>query len=293
MEADLHIHTTASDGVFMPSEVVRLAALNKVKVISVTDHDTVDGIDEAVAAAKEYGIEIVPGIEISSTYREREVHILGYFLDYKQEWFVEFLNTLKNARYERAKRIVEKLKNLGVKIDFNEIQCLDNEMSLGRPHIARILVSKGYASDIPDAFSKYLVKGAPGFVEREKVSPHEAVQKIVRANGIPVLAHPGLISDFDLGAFIEELKGHGLKGIEVYHPSHDINMTKKIYKLAVKYRLALTGGSDYHGDLDGRNERKSGKARADVGSVGVTVETVEALKKLKQQIENEQTAFYA
>lgn len=286
MEVDLHVHTTASDGVFMPSEVVRIAANNGVRAIAITDHDSVNGIEEALIEADNYDIKVIPGIELSTVYEDTEVHMLGYFVDYKEKWFIDFLDEIKSTRYERGSKIVSKLNEVGVSVQFEDIIKNADLGNVGRPHIARALVDKGYAKDIGDAFSKYLVKGTPGYIERQKITTSEAIKIIRKANGVPVLAHPGLIHSIDLNELILELKAEGLMGLEVYHSSHDMTVTKNIYKLAIKHRLAVTGGSDFHGDMEARNNYRKGRGRVELGCVGITMDSIETLEKLSKEVKN-------
>ncbi|MDI6828877.1 MAG: PHP domain-containing protein [Armatimonadota bacterium] len=242
--ADLHVHTTASDGTLTPEQVVHEAARIGLAAIGIADHDTVDGIRQALDAGKATGVKVVPGIEINTDVGSDEVHILGYFIDDESVALRRHLESLKEGRLERGKRIVERLNKLGVNITFDEVLKIADKGSVGRPHIARAIVNAGYASSPSEAFGKYLVRGAPAYIPRYKVSPFEALHTIKEAFGIPVFAHPGTSKHDEL---IPQLVKDGLKGIEVYHPEHSAAQTEHYLQIAEKYGLIATGGSDSHG----------------------------------------------
>lgn len=242
--ADLHIHTTASDGLLSPSEVVRWAKIKRMTAIAITDHDTVNGIDQALEASGKYQVEIVPGIELSTLFEEEEIHILGYYLDYKVPWLLDILKKIQNSRYERAEKIVGKLNGLGVDITLEQVRDIAEEGAIGRPHIARAMMNKGYISNIKDAFTEYIGKDCPAYVDRYKLSSREAVDLIKKLGGIPVLAHPGLIKNkANIGRIIDL----GLDGIEVYHSKHDDETVRNALSIAASRKLLITGGSDCHG----------------------------------------------
>lgn len=247
---DLHIHTTASDGLFTPKEVIHWAYKKNLKAVAITDHDTIDGIEEALKEGKKYNIEVVPGVEINTSYENLEIHILGYYIDYKDSWFQNWLQRIRRARYTRAKKIIEKLNKLDFKITMNEIIDIAGTGAIGRPHIARALINHNYVQDKKEAFEKYIGKGKPAFVKRYKITPAEAIQVIFHCKGIPVLAHPGLINnDGDSVFIIKNLLDAGLQGLEVFHSKHNQDVIKKYYAIANEYHLLITGGSDCHGDL--------------------------------------------
>ncbi len=241
---DLHVHTNASDGLLSPKEVVYWAHKKNLAAIAITDHDTVDGIDEALFYGEKYNVEVIPGIEINTDYKGSEVHILGYYIGYKATWFKDILKKISSARFDRAKKIIEKLDNLGLEITFDEVLEISGEASIGRPHIARVLVNKKLAYNNKEVFDKYIGINGPAYVPRYKITPCMAIEYILKSGGIPVLAHPGLIKD---RAIIEELVENNLKGIEVFHTKHNQDMVKLFMDFAKKHDLIITGGSDCHG----------------------------------------------
>ncbi|MDH7481978.1 MAG: PHP domain-containing protein [Armatimonadota bacterium] len=243
-QADLHVHTTASDGTLTPEQVVREAARIGLAAVGITDHDSVDGIKEAVGTGKTVGIKVVPGIEINTDVGNEEVHILGYFIDDESVALRRHLENLRQGRLDRAKKIVERLNKLGVNISFDDVLKVADKGSVGRPHIARAIVNAGYADSPGDAFGRYLARGAPAYIPRYKVSPFEALHTIKEALGVPVFAHPGTSKHDEL---IPQLVEVGLKGIEVYHPEHSPAQTEHYLRIAEKYNLIATGGSDSHG----------------------------------------------
>ena len=248
MKADLHIHTTASDGILSPEELVRKAVKIGLDIIAITDHDTIEGIPPAIKAAKEFPqLTVIPGIEISSEPQEGEAHILGYFLDYTNRKLVDTLNELRTARLERGRKMVSKLNELGMGIEWDRVQYLGGEGagSAGRPHIAQALLEAGYVSTMKEAFQKYIGRDRPAYVARKKVIPVEAIQLILEAEGVPVLAHPADIKN--LATFLTPLKQAGLKGLEVYYGGYHDTTVNNLLKLAREHGLVITGGSDYHG----------------------------------------------
>jgi len=243
-KADLHIHTTASDGILTPDEVVYWSKLKGLTAIGITDHDTVNGIRPAEDASLKYGIEIVPGIELSTIFEDEEIHILGYYIDYTAPWLLSTLEKIQNSRYERAERIVNKLNELGVNITLEQVKLKAVTGTIGRPHIARAMIDKGYINNIKEAFKEFIGKGCPAYVERYKLSSKEAIDIIKRTGGISVLAHPGLIKNKVNIASIINL---GIDGIEVYHSKHDNETVRDTLAIANSRNLLITGGSDCHG----------------------------------------------
>jgi 3',5'-nucleoside bisphosphate phosphatase len=250
MPADLHIHSNFSDGLLSPEEIVRKAKDAGLTVISITDHDTVDGISSAIAEGEKIGVKVIPGIEFSTDIPEGEIHILGYFFDYKAKWLKELLQKIRDDRQNRIHKIVDKLKENGININAQEILDLAKGGSAGRPHVARMLIQKGIVKNIPEAFNRYLVNGAPAYVPHFRLTPVEAVQSIVKAGGIPVFAHPA-VSNTD--GMIPELMAEGLAGIEVFYGKNSDSQVKHYKALAEKYGLLMTGGSDFHGFGTGRD----------------------------------------
>lgn len=251
---DLHTHTTASDGMLSPAENVRLARQKGLAAVAITDHDTVAGIPEALEAARQYGITVIPGIEISTRMKGKDIHVLGYYMDYRESVFLERLEGLRRTRDERNGLIIARLNELGIPITIEEVENrlgrpLEPDETLGRPHIAEVLVAKGFAADFRDAFDKYLAEGAAAYVSVPRLSPGEACQWIREAGGVPVLAHPGLYGDDELVcSIIEQDKPAGL---EVSHSDHNAAAEAKYRSMAESYGLIPTGGSDFHGVRQG------------------------------------------
>ncbi|MHB1125516.1 MAG: PHP domain-containing protein [Bacillota bacterium] len=270
MDADLHLHTSASDGKLTPQELVRLAGNVGLKAIAVTDHDTTAGLEEAIKEGEQTGVEVVPGIELSTEWGKTEVHVLGYYIDYQGGQVQEKLQHLREGRRRRGEMIISKLQALGYNIDFQRVLEIAGGGSLGRPHIAVALLEKGYVASVEDAFNRFIGRDTPGYVPRAKLSPVEAVEVILKADGIPVLAHPGLIHE---DSIIQELAGVGLQGIEVYYPGHDKAATHHYQRLARAYKLIATGGSDFHGYPN--------EGPAYPGVAGVSYEVIEQLQAAK------------
>lgn len=246
---DLHLHTTWSDGSLPPAEVLALAETAGVSALSITDHDTVDGIQEAQAIGAKMGIEVIPGVEISSRYEDSELHVLGYFLNWKDQTLLDKLACLRASRHNRNPRIVEKLNELGLAVTYEEVKALAGTDSVGRPHIARVLMGKGYVQSAKEAFDRYLAQGAAAYVPRELPDPVEAIRWIRAARGIPVLAHPTWVklSNEGLARLCRTLKDAGLMGIEVFYSTHKPQQTSEYLDLARQLDLLVTGGSDFHG----------------------------------------------
>lgn len=271
---DLHVHTTASDGLLNPKEVIQWASKKHLEAIAITDHDTIDGIEEAIYYGKKNGIKVIPGIEINTDYKGLEIHILGYLIDYKEKWFQDLLKELRLARYNRAKKMVQKLQDLGLSITMKEVEANANAASIGRPHIARVLINNGWVKTMKEAFDEYIGKEGPAFVERYKITPCEAIKYISDCGGIPVLAHPGLIKD---NSIIKELVNCGLQGLEVYHSKHDQNMVHLYNSIAKQYHLIITGGSDFHGSLH--------EGQPILGSLNIDKSIIEDLQNKKNSME--------
>lgn len=246
---DLHLHTTCSDGSLPPAEVLALAHKVGVRALSITDHDTVDGIPEAQQAGARMGIEVVPGVEISSRFGDSELHMLGYFLDWKDRDLLDRLGRLRASRHARNPRIIEKLNELGLAVTYEEVKALAGTDSVGRPHIARVLMDKGYVQSAKEAFDRYLAEGAAAYVPRDLPEPAEAVQWIRAAGGVPVLAHPTwvILSGEELFRLVRTLKEAGLLGIEAFYSTHKPQQTSEYLDLARRLDLLVTGGSDFHG----------------------------------------------
>jgi len=250
---DLHTHTNESDGSCTPLELVDRALAMGLEALGISDHDTFAGYDQAVEPARAYGLDLVCGIELSVRMknRPRSVHVLAYFLDQPpSEEFRGWVNGLLATRRERNIRLVAKLQGMGVPIELSEVERIGRTLT-GRPHFARVLIQKGFATDYEDAFRRYFGESAPAFVERHGPEIGVAAANVVGAGGLAVLAHPIRLGVRDPGseeALIKELRDGGLCGIEVYHSDHKPEDVRRYAGIAKKYDLAVTGGSDFHGD---------------------------------------------
>ena len=245
-EVDLHLHTIASDGRLTPTELVQLAASRGLKTISVSDHDTTDGLEEAYGAAKAFsGLRIIPGIELSADVPGDEVHVLGYFINQDDPELQATLTRFREGRVGRAKAMVEKLGELGIQVEWERVQHFAGDGAVGRPHIALALVEAGYCKEPKDAFPEYLGRNGLAYVERVKLTPEEAVGMIRKAGGAAVLAHPAYMNDMESG--IANLAGIGLSGMEVHYAKYRDDTIRQLERLAREYDLIPCGGSDYHG----------------------------------------------
>jgi predicted metal-dependent phosphoesterase TrpH len=246
MRIDLHLHTTASDGQYTPAELVRQAHKHGLRVIAITDHDTTEGITEAQEAASRLGsLLVIPGIELSAEDTGGDVHVLGYYVDLTSAPFQQKIAYFREERYSRGQRIVERLASLGIPLDWQRVLAIAGGGSIGRPHIARAMVEAGYVDSVRDAFDRFLYNGGPAYAPRPRLTPEEAVGLIHAASGVAVLAHPGLLPDYD--AMVRRLISVGLDGVEVIHPSNSENVRLNLRGLAQMYGLIMTGGSDFHG----------------------------------------------
>ena len=246
---DLHTHSTFSDGTLTPSEIVKLAEEKLIKVIAITDHDTIEGLDEFQKYNSNY-VEKVNGIEISVQMKDFNFHMVGLFLDYNNEEFKEKIDYLKKARIERNMKIINKLHTLGYKIEYEELKKIAKG-EIGRPHISQILLEKKYFNDKKDIFDKLLKKGAPAYFDKFRYTPKIAIELIKdKAKGVSILAHPGLLpfKRKDKIKIIKTLKELGLDGIEVYYSEHTADETDFLKKLAEDLNLVISGGSDFHGE---------------------------------------------
>lgn len=246
--ADLHVHTCFSDGIYSPEEVLRKAKEAGLSAVGICDHDSVKGIEEAIELEDRYGVEIIPGIEMSTELHNQEIHILGYLFDWMNSHFRALLKTIQEVRFWRAELIITKLQDLGLNLDFDEVKREASSESIGRPHIARLMVKKGYVATQDEAFEKYLRAGAPAYVGKYEMLPEDAITKIKEMRGIPVLAHPKF-SVLPSEEF-ERLVKLGLRGVEVYHSRQTLEESDSYLEMARKYGLLITGGSDSHGEED-------------------------------------------
>ena len=246
---DLHLHTTHSDGSLAPGEVLRLAANASVTALAITDHDITSGIPEAIAAGQDLGIEVIPGVEISSFDGRSELHILGYCLNWQDPLLEERLRMLRASRHRRNPLIIDRLRAAGLDVTYEEVRALAGTESVGRPHIAQLLMQKKYVSSAKEAFDRYLAEGKPAYVPRELPAPAEAINWIRDAKGVAVLAHPTWVKDAGDGLYgcLKALKDAGLDGVEVHYSTHSKSQTASYLELAQQLKLLVTGGSDYHG----------------------------------------------
>jgi 3',5'-nucleoside bisphosphate phosphatase len=242
---DLHTHTTASDGQDTPADLVNFAVQRGVSVLGVTDHDTIDAIAELRTHTVAAGIDLVPGVELSTTVQFAEVHVLGYFVNTDDPEFTDALDALARNRLDRIVRIIEKVRSLGYDIDGDAIVGQAAFGSIGRPHVARALMDIGVVNDVGEAFDRFLKAGRPGYVPRDPFSPEDAVQLLVKNNAIPVLAHP--FSTRDIEGTVKRLVPEGLKGLETYYAEYSADQHQHIRAIADAWELIPTGGSDYHG----------------------------------------------
>lgn len=273
---DLHIHTNFSDGVFTPAQVVEYAAQVGLSAISITDHDTVDGVQEAIEAGKKYGVEVIAGIELSAeldNVTKTEMHILGYYVNHKSKAFNDSLSIFKKVRLQRAKDIYNKLKALNINLNAQGLIEGVGAKIVGRLHFAKALLENGYVSSISEAFRLYLGLNKPAYVPKHYISPKDAISIIIKAGGIPVLAHP-YYGHYSNKNIFKGLINDGLMGIEAWHKSHPPHITKKFLSIAENMNLVATGGSDCHGAY--------GKDLPLIGKIKVPYSVVEALEEKKR-----------
>jgi len=242
-KTDLHMHTCHSDGYHTPEKLIERANNQGIKILSITDHDSVNGIKEASKYAEKCGIEVIPGVEISTDIRDTEVHILGYFVDPKNKDLEHYLNFFREERYKRAIRMVKKLNILGLDITLDDVLLVAKDSAIGRPHIAQALLAKGQVKSFFEAFYKYLGNHAPAYERKVHLSPQSAFKIISDAGGLSFIAHPGNMPEI----LIKELIDAGVDGIEVIHPSHSPEQVRFYKGIVIEYFLLESGGSDFHG----------------------------------------------
>ncbi len=276
---DLHVHSTASDGSLSPLKIIERAKEIGLRAVAITDHDTVEGSAEALGYPPCPSLEILSGIEISARVPSGTMHILGYLLRLDDLTLRQTLKRLQEARANRNIKIVEKLQDLGVSIQYDEIRAVSGGGQIGRPHIAQVLVRKGAARSLGEAFKKFLRKEGPAYVARYRLLPSEAIQMILRAGGVPVLSHPFTLDAKDereLEGILVDLKEAGLKGVEVYYPEHGPKRTARYERLARRHGLVMTGGTDFHGAAKPRVQMGIGR-----GDLRIPYRLVEKLKEAK------------
>ncbi len=243
MKCDLHIHTHFSDGKYSPAKVVKFAHDAGLNFIAITDHDTVCGVEEGIIAGKKLGVEVIPGIEFSSVFEGHDVHILGYFIDHKSPKVKDFLLEIKEKRENRAKKMVEKLNDMGYAIDFERVKKIAQDGALGRPHIARALYEKGYTATHEEAFYGLIGNNDPAYVPKYEISVEKAMQLLRDWGAVVVLAHPGLLPERE---FALRILKYNFDGVEVFHPKHSKEDIEFFYEYAIQRKLIITGGSDFH-----------------------------------------------
>lgn len=266
--ADLHMHTICSDGALSPYELVKKTKAQGLSIISITDHDSVAAIPDALEFGKEFGVEVISGVELSTSSEDKEVHILGYFVDYKSQRLLDYLTFFRHERIKRAERIVEKLNSLRVPLKIESVMEHAGTGSVGRPHIAAALVDEGFTESYQEAFDRYIGNGGPAYERKFHFSPAEAIQLIASSGGISFLAHPGR---FTTDGMLQNLIKAGVDGIEVIHPSHLQEHITHYRGVTSEYYLLESGGSDFHG----------GKKNDDacLGTFFVDEDKVDAMKR--------------
>jgi predicted metal-dependent phosphoesterase TrpH len=268
---DLHIHSTTSDGVYTPSEVVHLALERGLATIALTDHDTLGGVAEAQQAAVGAGLEVIAGVEINSEGVWGDLHFLGYYVDPESAPLRERLRAIRDARVERARKMLERLGQMGMMLEWEEIRALASGDSIGRPHVAQALLNRRYVQTLQEAFDRFIGLDSPAYVPRLRLTPPEVMQTITEAGGVPVLAHPAHSGAATVRR-IPEFVGYGLRGVEVYYPHHSPEQVEMLLGLCREHGLLATGGSDFHGSgIEGG---------ASLGSVYVPPECVERLREM-------------
>jgi 3',5'-nucleoside bisphosphate phosphatase len=271
---DLHTHTIASDGMNSPSVNVQLAKKAGLSAIAITDHDTISGVEEAIEEGERIGIQVVPGVEISTVARGQDIHVLGYFIDIHDPTLLHRLSELRETRQRRNAMMIEKLQQLGMSITLEEVAALVSDIkqdgdTIGRPHIAQVLVHKGYVASINEAFKQLLGTGGAAYVNPPRISPQTAISWIHEAGGKAVLAHPGLYKDDEL---VIEIIGQGIDGMEVYHSDHTPEDEDRYKRIAKQYNLIMTAGSDFHG------ERESEIFHGEVGARRIEMTVLDQLR---------------
>ncbi|MBN2403014.1 MAG: PHP domain-containing protein [Spirochaetes bacterium] len=248
---DLHVHTKASDGIYTPKEIIDYAIANGISSLAITDHDTVDGLAEAMDYANKIGFELIPGVEFGLEYKAGSFHLLGLYVDYGNPALIEATEFLKKSRMIRLVKMVELLNNEGYNISLKEVEQEAMGAAVGKPHIARIMIRRGYAEDMAYVFKNFMIKGKPGHVKRDRIFLNEAVSVIKNSGGIPIIAHPISLNAKSFDDFEDKLDEFilgGVQGIEVYSSMHTMNDVAEFLRIADKKNILISGGSDFHGD---------------------------------------------
>jgi hypothetical protein len=287
---DLHSHTTASDGVLAPAELINLALERGLSALGVTDHDSTEGVRPAIEAARGTGLTVVPGVELNTDVARGEVHVLGYFVRPDRASFQVRLAELRRGRFERGRQMVEKLAAAGAPISWQRVQEIAGEGAIGRPHVAQALIEVGHVATTQEAFERYIGQGRPAYVERVRFGPEDAVRTVLAAGGAPVLAHPVLSAPVMAGEpepmraalealepRLDGLQAAGLRGLEVYYAGYGEALVDALAEVADRRGLIRTGGSDFHG---------GGRVKADLGGVPIPADiaaaTVDRLRAAAQ-----------
>lgn len=272
LKADLHIHTTCSDGHLSPEEVIKLAEMKNLAAVSITDHDTFEGYKIAKPIADKAGIELIPGVEVTTLFNGKEAHILAYYFETDTNYFGDFLNSQKSSRQTRIKGIVKTLNSKRIDVSYDEVWAEADGGNLGRPHIAKILIEKGYVSNFNEAFQLYLSNEKLGDIKNSYPDSEKAIQMIKNVGGAAILAHPGkLYSEKEIDEFIEL----GIDGLECIHPSHNYRKQAFYTRLCDQKSLLKTGGSDYHGGIE--------SGHSNVGIVAIAKKNIESMKRMTDQ----------
>ncbi len=268
---DLHIHTTASDSLFTPNEVVETARKKGLSAIAITDHDTIDGYEAAKEIAEDLEIELIPAVELSVAYKGEDIHLLGYLIDCENPEFLKKINSFQKERRIRGEKMVEKLNELGIDLNIETVKNIAGKGSVGRPHLADALLKEEFVNTYEEAFARYIGYHAPAYVSKMFLTPKEGIDLVHLVRGVAVLAHPGTVR---IQQAIYDFVDLGLDGIEAYHSKHDRETTKNYINLAQKLGLIYTGGSDCHG-------RRGEKVL--IGTVKVPYQCLEMLRKVKEE----------
>lgn len=277
---DLHSHSNKSDGSLSPTELVQAALKKGLKALALTDHDTLAGLDEAILAAKDSPLEVIPGIEFSTEYNGKDIHILGLFLDYKNQEFLKQVEPFLDSRETRNHEMCQKLTDAGLPISYEELQAMFPGAVITRAHFAQYMLKKAYIKELSTAFTKYIGDHCPYFVGRKKVRPEDAISLIHQANGLAILAHPTLYSmtKKQLDTLVSLLSQNGLDGMEVVYSTYSQQEEREMKKLAIKYQLLFSGGSDFHGVLKPNLELATGYGKLFIPE--------EILQNLKERVQH-------
>lgn len=280
---DLHTHTTASDGSLAPAELVKAAKDAGLKAVAITDHDTIDGLPEALEAGRRLSLEVVPGVEISVQRGQNPggMHMLGLFVDHTEPGLVDALKRLQEARAQRNPKMVARLNELGIPLTMEEVKSFAGDGQVGRPHFAQALVKRGVVPDVNQAFNRFLAAGKPAYVPKFRFQPHEALAMLRKAKALAVLAHPGLLHlpDTETEFLLRELKEKGLEGVEAQYSEHDTAFRIFMESLAARLDLAISGGTDFHGAAKPAIRLGTGK-----GDLRVYPEVLAALKARREKM---------